>query len=339
MAFVPSSPPWFVASPLGTVYPLASTAEVSKLATSDAVGLPRTSNFNVMLGISKSNRQDGAPTRHAANWTWLGDGSSMQWIQQDSSSELVPILGGTAAWFFEYFVHRRDDLKQISAESLRKLLAGNVTSNGVAATGIGQLGQSKWRLVDAPADPVPCVRHFIASLDVEGPRATAACHRGVSPPHADHLCSLLADRGRAAKSSRDVAAASAPPGAPRPIRVEDPSRSNPPKTPRVTELSRPTAGPSCVLISLPARRCEGFTQRRKVRSRRLCTFRCALTCSRHKNPIRLSRLNLDQRSFQPCTPQAPTTHPLRRISRVASGRAGWATLLGRSPAAALNKPP
>ena len=118
MAFVPSKAPWFVASPFGRVYPLASTAEVSKFATSDTVGLPRASNFYVMLGISKSTRKDGTPTLHAANWTWLGDGSSMQWIQQDSGGELVPILGGTAAWFFEHFVHRRGDLKKISAESL-----------------------------------------------------------------------------------------------------------------------------------------------------------------------------------------------------------------------------
>ena len=66
MAFVPSKAPWFVASPFGRVYPLASTAEVSKFATSDTVGLPRASNFNVMLGVSKSTRKDGTPTLYAA---------------------------------------------------------------------------------------------------------------------------------------------------------------------------------------------------------------------------------------------------------------------------------
>ena len=66
MAFVPSKAPWFVASPFGRVYPLASTAEVSKFATSDTVGLPRGSNFNVMLGVSKSTRKDGTLTLYAA---------------------------------------------------------------------------------------------------------------------------------------------------------------------------------------------------------------------------------------------------------------------------------
>ena len=114
-AFKPSSPPWFVASPLGTVYTLATKKEVSKFATGDVVGLPKAGNFNVMLGIIKSTRKDGTPTRHAANWTWLGDGSSVQWIQQDSSCELVPILGGTAASFFDNCLHRRGDLKKVSA--------------------------------------------------------------------------------------------------------------------------------------------------------------------------------------------------------------------------------
>ena len=66
MAFVPSKAPWFVASPFGRVYPLASTAEVSKFATSDTVGLPRGNNFNVMLGVSKSTRKDGTLTLYAA---------------------------------------------------------------------------------------------------------------------------------------------------------------------------------------------------------------------------------------------------------------------------------
>ena len=66
MAFVPSKAPWFVVSLFGRVYPLASTAEVSKFATSDTVGLPRASNFNVMLGVSKSTRKDGTPTLYAA---------------------------------------------------------------------------------------------------------------------------------------------------------------------------------------------------------------------------------------------------------------------------------
>ena len=59
MAFKPSSPPWCVASPVGAVYTLSTKAEVSKLATGDVVGLPRASNFNVMLGIVKS--EDGKP--------------------------------------------------------------------------------------------------------------------------------------------------------------------------------------------------------------------------------------------------------------------------------------
>lgn len=66
MAFVPSKAPWFVASPFGRVYPLASTAEVSKFATSDTFGLPRGSNFNIMLDVSKSTQKDGTPTLYAA---------------------------------------------------------------------------------------------------------------------------------------------------------------------------------------------------------------------------------------------------------------------------------
>ena len=134
----------------------------------------------------------------------------MQWIQQDGGGELVPILGGTAAWLFEHFVHRRGDLKKISAESLRKLLAGKSPRTGLLWLELVNRCQSKWRLVRAPVDPVPHVRHFLASLDAGGPHATAACHRSVLLRRADICARLAADRARDAQSSGDVGAASAP---------------------------------------------------------------------------------------------------------------------------------
>ena len=266
MAFVPSTAPWFAASPFGRVYPLASTAEVSKFATGDIVGLPRASNFNVMLGISKSTRKDGTPTLHAANWTWLGDGSSMQWIQQDSGGELVPILGGTAAWFFEHFVHRRGDLKKISAESLRKLLAGNVTSHGAAVAGIGQRGQSKWTSAHAPVDPVLHVRHFLASLDAEGPHATAACHCRVLLPRTDICARIAADWARDAQSSRDVGGASAPPGVPQLVRAMlEPAEST------AGQVVWPTAAPSCALMTSTLREFGGVGARYYICGVAMCT--------------------------------------------------------------------
>ena len=287
MAFVPSTAPWFAASPFGRVYPLASTAEVSKFATGDIVGLPRASNFNVMLGISKSTRKDGTPTLHAANWTWLGDGSSMQWIQQDSGGELVPILGGTAAWFFEHFVHRRGDLKKISAESLRKLLAGNVTSHGAAVAGIGQRGQSKWTSAHAPVDPVLHVRHFLASLDAEGPHATAACHRRVLLPRADICARLAADRARDAQSSRDVGGASVPPGVPRLVRAMlEPAEST------AGQVVWPTAAPSCALMTSTLREFGGVGARYYICGVAMCTKwpPTLLYCS--KNSLRGRRKRL-----------------------------------------------
>ena len=52
-------------------------------------------------------------------------------------SSCLSILEGTATWLFEHFVHRRAGLKKISAESLRKLLAGK-SPRGAAVAEIGQ---------------------------------------------------------------------------------------------------------------------------------------------------------------------------------------------------------
>ena len=167
MPFVPSTGPWMVASPLGAVVVLKDPAAVKALATGPLVGLRRVSNFNVMLGSAPSNRKDGCPTAHCEHWTWVDARSSLQWIQFDGSNSYVPILGGTAAWFMERFANRRADLRSIGEQNLRKLLGGNLYSNGQKATGIGN-GERKWRVVDCPDDPVQHVHHFISSLDAAG---------------------------------------------------------------------------------------------------------------------------------------------------------------------------
>lgn len=192
MDFVPSEPPWFVASPLGIVHRLASKAEVSAHALGPMVGLAKASNFNVTLGIAKSNRKDRAPTAHCEHWTWLGAGSSMPWIQKEGTAEYVPIIGGTAAWFTEHFRNRRADLEPISAQYLGKLLASNATSHGYKTSGIGARNEPKWLLVDAPNEPVEHVRLFISTLDGAGRRTLRATAIVLFASHVHLIASQVA---------------------------------------------------------------------------------------------------------------------------------------------------
>ena len=61
-------------------------------------------NVNVLLGIRQGNVKAGRVKKHAMNHCL---GRSLVWIRRTDTGEKVPIIGGQAKFFIEFFAWRR----------------------------------------------------------------------------------------------------------------------------------------------------------------------------------------------------------------------------------------
>ena len=79
-------------------------------------------NVKILVGLERGNLKPGKVKQHVRNYQLF---DNVVWIRRTDTGEMVPIIGGNAAYFLKHFACGRDDMP-FEQSKLQALINGGI---------------------------------------------------------------------------------------------------------------------------------------------------------------------------------------------------------------------